>query len=158
MRKYVRFFAKIAAPITDLLKRKSERIIWTRDCHESFEALMKTLTEAPVLTIVDPLKGGLVLCTDASDMAIGDVLMQEGRVIAYESKELKNVELNYPVHEKQLLAIIHALKVWRHYLLGSEFKIETNHQSLRYLIRQANLYRKQSHWMELMQEFNFEIQ
>jgi ribonuclease HI len=107
---------------------------------------------------MDPLKCGLVLCTDASDMAIGAVLMQEGRVIAYESRKLNNAELNYPVHEKELLAIIHALKVWRHYLLGSEFKIETDHQSLRYLTTQANLNRRQSRWMELMQEFNFEIQ
>ena len=60
---------------------------------------------------MDPLKGGLVLCIDASDMGIGVVLMQEGRVIAHESKLLNNVELDYPVHEKELLAIIHALKV-----------------------------------------------
>ena len=70
---------------------------------------------------MDPLKGGLVLCTDASDMAIGVVLIQEGRVIAYESKKFNNIELNYSIHETELLAIIHALKVWHHYLLGNEF-------------------------------------
>ena len=91
-------------------------------------------------------------------MAIGAILMQDGKVIAYESRKFNNAELNYPVHEKELLVIIHALKVWRHYLLGSEFKIETDHQSLRYLTSQANLNRRQSRWMELMQEFNFEIQ
>jgi hypothetical protein len=56
MRKYVRDFAKIAAPMTDLLKGKSERITWTRDCHESFEALKKTLTKTPVLRIMGSLK------------------------------------------------------------------------------------------------------
>ena len=82
MRKYVKDFVKIAAPMMDLLKGKCERIIWTRDCHESFEALKKALTEAPDLRIIDSLKGRLVLCIDASDMAIGVVLMQEGMVIA----------------------------------------------------------------------------
>ncbi len=53
--------------------------------------------------------------------------MQEGKVIAYESKKLNNAKVNYLVHVKELLAIIHALKVWRHYLLGSEFKIEIDH-------------------------------
>ena len=99
MRKCIRNFAKIVAPITDLLKDKFERITWTRDCYESFEALKKTLTKAPVLRIMDPLKDMLVLCTDASDMAVYVVLMQEGRVIPYESIKLSNAKLNYLVHE-----------------------------------------------------------
>ena len=111
MRKYVRDFLNIAAPMTDLLKGKSERITWTRDYHESFEALKKVLKEAPVLRIMDPLKGGLVLCTDANDMAISVVLMQKGRVIAYKFRKLNNAKLNYHVHEKELFAIIHALKI-----------------------------------------------
>ena len=72
---------------------------------------------------MDPLKGGLLLGTYANDMAIGATMMQEGRVTVYESRKLSNAELNYPVHEKELLAIIHALKVWHHYLLGCNFKI-----------------------------------
>ena len=76
---------------------------------------------------MDPLKNMLVLCTYASDMAIDVVLMQEGRLIVYEFKKLNNAELNYDVYEKELLVIIHALKVWCHYLLGSEFKIEIDH-------------------------------
>ena len=66
---------------------------------------------------MDLLKGALVLCTNASDMAISVVLMQEGRVIAYEFIKLNNAELNYPIHEKELLAIIHALKVWQTYIM-----------------------------------------
>ena len=99
MRKYVRNFAKITAPITDLLKEKFERITWTNDCHASFEALKKALTKTLVLRMMDPLKDKLVLCTNASNIAIGDILMQEGRVIAYVSKKLSNAELNYPVEE-----------------------------------------------------------
>ena len=75
MKKYVRDFAKIAASMTNFLKDKFEIITWSRDYHESFEALKKPLTKAPDLRIMNPLKGMLVLCTYASDMAIGVVLM-----------------------------------------------------------------------------------
>jgi hypothetical protein len=81
-----------------LLKDKFEKITWTSDCHASFEALKKALTRLPVLRIMRSLKGGLVLCTNASDMAIDAILMQGGRAIAYESIKLNNSErLNYLV-------------------------------------------------------------
>lgn len=76
-RKYVRNFAKIAAPIMDLLKDKFERITWTCNCHENFEALKIALKKARVLRFIDPLKCGIVLCTNANDMAIDVVLMQK---------------------------------------------------------------------------------
>lgn len=126
MVKYVMNFAKIAVHVTNLLKGKFKTITWVHDCHESFEALKKTLTEAMILRIIDTLKGKLVLCTNPSNMAIWVVLTQEYMLIAYESNKLNNAKLNYHVHEKGLLAIIPALKVWRHYLLCSEFKMETN--------------------------------
>ena len=107
---------------------------------------------------MDPLKGNLILCTDASDLASGAVLMQDRKIVAYESRKLNSAELNYPVYEKELLAVIHSLKVWRHYLLGVRFKIETDHQSLKYLSTQSNLSRRQCRWMELLQEFDFEIE
>lgn len=157
-RRFVKGFSKVAAPLTALLKGKSDSIEWTSDCDSSFLNLKNALTSTPILTIMDPLKGGIVLCTDASDLAIGAVLMQEGRVLAYESRKLNSAELNYPIHEKELLAIIHSLKVWRHYLLGIKFKIETDHQSLRYLSTQPNLSRRQCRWMELLQEFDFDIE
>jgi hypothetical protein len=157
-RRFVEGFSKIAAPMTALLRGKSESITWTNECELSFLALKTALTQASVLTIIDPLKGNIVLCIDASDLAIGTVLMQDKRVIAYESRKLSSVELNYPVHEKELLAVIHSLKVWRHYLLKVKFKIETDHQSLRYLSTQSNLSRRQCRWMELLQEFDFDIE
>ena len=116
------------------------------------------LTQTPVLTIIDSLKGNIILCTDASDLAIGAVLMQDKKIVAYESRKLNFAELNYRVHEKELLAVIHSLKVWRHYLLGVKFKIETDHQSLRYLSTQPNLSRRQCRWMEWLQEFDFDIE
>ena len=102
-------------------------IDWTPECNLSFQTLKSVLTQTPVLTIMDPLKGNIILCNDASDLAICAVLMQDKKVVAYESRKLNTAKLNYLVHEKELLAIIHSLKVWRHYLLGVNFKIGTDH-------------------------------
>ncbi len=77
--------------------------------------------------------GGLVLCTNGSDLTIGAVLMQGRQVIADEFRKLTPIELNYPTHEKELLVVIHVLKMWNHYLSRTQFTIETNHESLRYL-------------------------
>jgi hypothetical protein len=157
-RRFVKGFSKIAAPMTNLLKGKSNVIDWTPECESSFQNLKYVLTQTPVLTIMDPLKGDIILCTDASDLAIGAVLMQDKKIIAYESRKLNSAELNYPVHEKELLAVIHSLKVWRHYLLGVRFKIQTDHESLRYLSTQPHLSRRQCRWMELLQEYDFDIE
>jgi hypothetical protein len=129
--RFVKGFSKVATPMIALLRGKLESITWTKECELSFLALKIALTQAPVLTIIDLMKGNIVLCTDANDLAIGVVLMQDKRVIAYESRKLSPAELNYHVHEKELLVVIHSLKVWRHYLLGVKFKIEIDHQSLR---------------------------
>lgn len=128
MRQYVRDFAKTTCPNDKFFKgKKFEQTTWAIDCHANVEALKEALSEATILQIVHPLKNKLVLCTYANDMTIGVIVMQEGMVIAYESRKLNNAELNYSIHEKKLLAIIHTLKVWSHYLLGSEFKIETGY-------------------------------
>jgi hypothetical protein len=133
--RFVKGFSKDAAPMIALLRGKLEAIMWTNECELRFLALKTALTQVPVLTIIDPMKGNIVLCTNASDLAIGAVLIQDKRVI---------------VHEKELLAVIHSLKVWRHYLLGVKFKIETDHQSLKYLSTQPNLSRRQYRWVELL--------
>jgi hypothetical protein len=145
--RFVKGFSKVAAPMIALLRGKSESITWINECELNYLALKTALIQAPVLTIIDPMKGNIVLHTD---LAIGMLLIQDKqviayesckdkRVIAYESRKLSLAELNYPIHEKELLAITNSLKVWRHYLLGIKFKIETNHQSLRYLSTQPKV-------------------
>ena len=91
--------------------------MWTEECEVEFQKLKECLTSAPVLTVPDSAKE-FVVCTDASLDGIGAVLMQEGRVIAYESRKLKSHEVNYPTHDLKLAAIMHALTKWRHFLLG----------------------------------------
>ena len=84
-----------------------------------------------------------MVCTDASLEGIGAVLMQDRWVIAYESRKLKDHELNYPTHDLELAIVIHALVYWRHFLLGHYFELHSNHQSLQYIFTQPNLNARQ---------------
>ena len=134
-------FSKIAHHITSL-QRKGKKIVWIEECEVAFQKLKECLTSAPVLAVLDSSKD-FVVCTDASIEGLGAVLMQEGRVIAYESRKLKNHEVNYPTHDLELVAIMHALTKWRHFLLGQRFELHTDHQSLQYLFTQPDLNARQ---------------
>ena len=96
--------------------------------------------------------------TDASGQAIGGVLSQQGKPVAYTSRKLRLHELNYPTHDLELLAVVHALKVWRHYLLGHTFELHTDHKSLKWIFTQPDLNMRQRRWMELLCEYDFGIQ
>jgi hypothetical protein len=104
--------------------------------------LKKFLTSVPVLAQPDIEKPFDIYC-DASRTGLGCVLMQDGRVIAYASRQLKKHEVNYPTHDLELAAVVHALKIWRHYLLGYEVHIFTDHKSLRYIFTQPELNLRQ---------------
>jgi hypothetical protein len=83
--------------------------------------------------------------------------MQEGCVIAYASHQPKNHEVNYPTHDLELVAVVHALKIWRHYLLGNKVHIFTDHKSLRYIFTQPELNLRQRRWLELNKDYNLEV-
>ena len=116
-RRFVQDFSRIATPLTRLT-RKGVRFEWSDACEESFLTLKERLTTAPVLALPDD-SGEFVIYSDASKMGLGCVLMQNGKVIAYGSRQLKIHEVNYPTHDLELAAIIFALKSWRHYLYGA---------------------------------------
>jgi hypothetical protein len=109
-------FSKIVKPLTPLLE-KDKKFVWSEACQNSFDELRKRLTTAPVLAMPDIHKSFDIYC-DASKQGLGYVLMQGGHVIAYASRQLRKHEQNYPTHDLELAAVIHALKIWRHYLLG----------------------------------------
>ena len=91
------------------------------------------LVEAPVLT--QPISGKeYTLYSDASGIGLGCVLMQDGKVVGYASKQLKPNEQNYPTHDLELAAVVFSLKIWRPYLYGEKCRIYTNHKSLKYLL------------------------
>ncbi|KAL5543286.1 hypothetical protein UlMin_010996 [Ulmus minor] len=113
-RRFVEGFSTLAAPLTALTK-KDQRYEWTDKCERSFQELKKRLTSAPILVLPTDVTDFTVYC-DASRIGLGAVLMQNGRVIAYASRQLKVHEKNYPTHDLELAAVVFALKIWRHYL------------------------------------------
>jgi hypothetical protein len=120
------------------LLEKEAMFEWSPQCEDAFLTLKKLLTTAPVLGQPDIEKLFDMYC-DASGTSIGGVLMQDGRAIAYTSRQLWHHEENYPTHDLELLAVVHILKIWRHYLLGNLVHIFTNHKSLKYLFTQPDL-------------------
>ena len=136
-RRSVRSFSVIASPLTKLL-RKGIKFEWTDKCQNSFEQLKGMLVEAPILT--QPTSGKeYTLYSDASGNGLGCVLMQDGKVVAYASRQLKPHEHNYPTHDLELVAVVFALKIWPHYLYGEKCRIYIDHKSLKHLLTQKEL-------------------
>ncbi|WVZ70841.1 hypothetical protein U9M48_019477 [Paspalum notatum var. saurae] len=154
-RRFIESFSKIAKPMTSLLE-KGVPFIWSKERQAAFDELKKRLTTAPVLTLPDLTKSFTVYC-DASKEGLGCVLMQEGKVIAYASRQLRKHEVNYPTHDLELAAVVHALKIWRHYLFGNRCEIYTDHKSLKYIFTQNELNMRQRRWLELIKDYDLEI-
>src|SRR4051812_27047130 len=117
---------------------------------------MDKLTSPPVLSPPDTRKDFVIYC-DASRHGLACVLMQEHKVIAYGSRQLRTHEDKYPTHDLELAAVIYALKLWRHYLVGNHCEIYTDHQSLKYLFTQPDLNLRQQRWLETIADFNMDI-
>ena len=154
-RTFIQNYALIAAPLTNLLK-KGSKINWESQHQESFDKLKGHVTTAPCLKLPD-FSQPFEVVTDASGIAVGGVLVQEKRPVAFTSRKLRVHEKNYPTHDLELLAVIHALKLWRHYLLGHKFQLVTDHQSLKWIFTQTTLNMRQRRWVELLQEYDFNI-
>ena len=114
------------------------------------------LVEAPILTQSTPAKE-YTLYSNASRIGLGCVLMQDGKVMAYASRQLKPHEQNYPTHDLELVAIVFALKIWQHYLYGEKCRIYTDHKSFKYLVMQKELNLRQQRWLELFKDYDFII-
>ncbi|KAL0332872.1 UNVERIFIED_CONTAM: Transposon Tf2-11 polyprotein [Sesamum calycinum] len=127
-RRFVKDFSVVAKPLTNLLK-KNAPFNWNDKCAQSFEELKKRLTSAPILALPSG-DGGYVL---------------------------RPHEINYPTHDLELAAIVHALKIWRHYLYGETFQIFTDHKSLKYIPTQKELNLRQRRWIELLKDYDCTI-
>jgi hypothetical protein len=154
-RRFIPDFSRIAKPMTELLK-KGVKYEWSQKCEEAFYTLRQRLTTAPVLAQPDNTKPFEVYC-DASGTRLGCVLIQDNRVIAYASRALRPHEQNYPTHDLELAAVVHALKIWRHYLIGAHYNIYTDHKSLKYIFTQADLNMRQRRWLELIKDYDLEV-
>nr|GFB02832.1 RNA-directed DNA polymerase [Tanacetum cinerariifolium] len=102
--------------------------------------------------------GGFQIYSDASKKGLGCVLMQHGKVIAYASRQLKPYEVNYPTHDLELEAVIFTLKIWRYYLYGESCDIFTDDKSLKYIFTQRDLNMRQRCWLELLKDYDTNIQ
>jgi hypothetical protein len=154
-RRFISDFSRIAKPITELLKKEA-KFVWGQKCEEAFHALRQHLTTAPVLAQPDSSKPFDVYC-DASGTGLGCVLTQDNQVIAYASRALRPHEQNYPTHNLELAAVVHALKMWRHYLMGTHYNIFTDHKSVKYIFTHADLNMRQRRWLELIKDYDLEV-
>jgi hypothetical protein len=131
--KFVRHYGRIATPLMTLTKK--DAFSWTPKATKYFEQLKEVMCKAHVLTTLDFKKTFIVEC-DPSGNGIGVVLMQEGRLLAFESRPLKGKDLHKPIYEKEMMEILHALNKWHSYLIGRHFKVKIDHDSLKYFLEQ----------------------
>lgn len=163
-RRFIKDFAGIAAPITELTKgsgAKCRSIQWNENCQRSFDLIKKKMSSAPVLMNPDMNKPFRIEC-DASDFAIGAVLLQESsqgvwKPLAFESKKLSKAERNYPAQERELLSILHALRTWRCFIDGNEYQVFTDHLPLKYLRSQKNPTPRLVRWLSEVELYDPEI-
>ncbi|MBW0542638.1 hypothetical protein O181_082353 [Austropuccinia psidii MF-1] len=160
-RRFIKNYSKKISSLTSFLKKDS-RFPLNEEALRQFHQLKEAFTIAPILSHFDPSLPTIVE-TDASDYALGAVLSQisdSGKhPIAFDSCNLLPAELNYEIHDKELLGIVWALKRWRAFLLtlSSFFEVLTNHSSLQYFMSSKILTRPQAHWAEFLSEFHLSI-
>jgi hypothetical protein len=154
-RRFIERFSEISKPMTELLA-KGNTFEWTPRRETSFQELKKRLTTAPILTMPDMEKLFSIYC-DTSGQGLGCVLMQDDHVVAYASRQLRKHEEKYPTHDLELPAVVHALKIWRHYIIGKRCEIYSDHKSLKYIFTQPDLNLRQQRWLELIKDYDLGI-
>ena len=153
-RKFVKNYGKIAAPLTKLLRKNA--FTWNDVADQAFSSLKQAMCTTPVLAIPDFSKPFVLEC-DASGTGLGAVLTQEGRPLAFTSKQLCDRNLGKSTYEKEMMAILHAVDTWRPYLIGRHFKIKTDHHSLKYFLEQRLSSSEQQKWVTKMLGYDYEI-
>ncbi|CAM4425854.1 unnamed protein product [Lepidochelys kempii] len=162
-RRFVPHYSQIAAPLTDLTKKKQPNAVqWTGKCQKAFYKLKATLMSDPVLRAPDFDKPFLVT-TDASERGVGAVLMQKGpdqefHPVVFLSKKLSERESNWSVTEKECYAIVYALEKLRPYVWGRRFHLQTDHAALKWLHTVKETNKKLLRWSLALQDFDFDIQ
>jgi hypothetical protein len=136
--KFIKNFAKITAPLTNLLKKSPRTYDWDKVCNEAFETLKGILVKVPLLKLPDFDKD-FEIYFDASNFAIRGVLMQDGRLVAFENKKLSETERRWPTHEKEMWAVIHCFKTWGHYISFKDVAVWTDNVTLKYFATQSKV-------------------
>jgi hypothetical protein len=154
-RRFIEEFSKISKPMTKLLAR-GKTFEWTPRREASFQELKKRLTTAPVITMPNMERLFSIYC-DASGQGLGCVLMQDGHVVVYASRQLRKHEEKYLTHDLELAAVLHALKIWWHYIIGKRCEVYSDHKSLKYIFTQPDLNLRQRRWLELIKDYDLGI-
>ncbi|GJV82994.1 putative reverse transcriptase domain-containing protein [Tanacetum coccineum] len=152
-RRFIEGFSKIAKPMTKLTQNKVA-FEWGDKQEAAFQTLKNKLCSAPILALPQGAENFIVYC-DASHKGLGAVLMQNEKVIAYASRQLKIHEKNYTTHDLELGAVVFALKIWRHYLYGTKCMVFTDHKSLQHILDQKELNMRQRRWKERIKPLRF---
>ncbi|RGP71820.1 pol poly [Fusarium longipes] len=161
-RRFIKDFSKIANPLTELTK-KDQSFSWNNKAQDAFKRLKQAILSEPVLVMFDPEKE-IKLETNTSDFALGGQIRQQDNnrklhPIAFYSHKLHGAELNYPIYDKEFLAIFNYFKEFRHYLIGSkhQIKVYTNHKNIIHFTTTQKLNRQQTRYAEYLYKFDFVI-
>ena len=159
-RRFIPSYSTVAKPLTSLTSKETP-FEWTKECQKSFETLKQSLLSAPILGY--PKDDGIfIIDTDASNVGVGGVLSQiqnnKEVVIAYGSRTLTGSELNYCVTRKELLAVMHHVKMYRSYLLGRYFRVRTDHAALKYWRKFRDPVDQLGRWLDYLSQFSFDIE
>jgi hypothetical protein len=158
--RFIKRYAKITAPMENILK-KSEVFQWTPEWDKAFDILKENLITTPIL-IFPNQENEFHVHVDASGITLGTILAQprDGSMhhpIYFARKKFSQVECNYTTTEREGLAMIYTLQKFRHYLLGSHYKLFIDHYALKYLVNKIVLEGRIFRWLLLFQEFSFEV-
>jgi hypothetical protein len=153
--KFIKGYAQIALPLSNLLK-SDVPFQWTQNQEEAKKALSEAITQSPILQKPD-FTQPMTLTTDASDKALGAVLSQNDRPIAFLSKTFSQTECNWPIYEKEMYAVIYTLHKWEHWLLGVDLTIVTDNSALSHIQNQPKLVAKQARWIQFLEQFNYKM-
>lgn len=158
-RQFIDGYSNIAEPLTRLT-RKDQPFHWTSKCQHAFDRLKEALIHAPVLVKWTPGLETTIEC-DSSGYAVGGTLMQKvdglWHAVAYFSKKHSPAESNYPIHDKEMLAVVHCIREWRTLLVGQHFEVSSDHRNLAYFQKKQHLSERQMRWAYELNDFDFEI-
>jgi len=163
-RRFIKDYSRVAKPLTQLTKKeKGKNWTWTREAEAAFRELKRRFTTAPILAHFDPARPFIVE-TDASDFALGAVLSQRDEKgclhpVAFHSRKFQPAEINYKIHDKELLAIVDAFKHWRRSCEGASHQVQalSDHHNLEYFTTTKVLNRRQARWAQELAGIDFKI-